>query len=130
MPPDPGHAMMECMYPRPLTTRESAVLTVLLSVDFEGVERLRVQAADAQVFGGCACGCPSIDFFEGRNSGMTMVVNAAVKNSDTYDGLFLYTVDVPGAGEVLGGIEWVGQSESDPDELPAPEDLSITLATQ
>lgn len=58
-----------------------------------------------------------------------MVVNARVKASATYDGLFLYTVEMPGAGEVLGGIEWVGQAESDPDELPPPENLAITLAT-
>lgn len=117
------------MYPRPLTAREQAVLIALLSVEFEGVERLRAQAGEAQVFGGCACGCPSIDFFKGRNSGMSMVVNAGVRDSDSYDGLLLYTVDLPGTGEILGGIEWVGQSESDPDELPAPEDLTITLAT-
>ncbi|MFC7502828.1 hypothetical protein [Nocardioides sp. GCM10030258] len=112
-----------------MTARERAVLTALLSVDIKGVERLRAQAADAQVFGGCACGCPSIDFFKGSNRGMSMVVNAGIKDSDTHDGLFLYTVEIPGTGEILGGIEWVGQSESDPDELPAPEDLNITLAT-
>ena len=117
------------MYPRPMTARERAVLTALLSADFEGVERLRAQAAQAQVFGGCGCGCPSVDFFEGGNSGMRVVVNAGVKDSGTYDGLFLYTVDVRGAGEVLGGIEWVAQSESDPDQLPVPEDLTITVAT-
>lgn len=116
------------MSPRPLTAREREVLTALLAVDFDGVERLRVQAAEAQVVGGCDCGCPSIDFFEGRNSGVTMVVNAGVRDSETYDGLFLYTVDIPGKGEVLGGIEWVGQSESDPDEFPTPEDLTITVA--
>ena len=117
------------MYPRPLTAREGAVLTALLAVDFDGVELLRAQSATAQVFRGCTCGCPSIDFFDGRSSGMSMVVNAGVKDSDTFDGLFLYTVDIPGTGEVLGGIEWVGQSESDPDELPPPGDLVITLAT-
>jgi len=113
------------MYPRPLTERESAVLAALLTVDFEGAERLREQAKTAQVFGGCACGCPSIDFFEGHHSGMTMVVDAAVKDSETYDGLFLFTVDIPGTGDVLGGIEWVGQSDPNPDELPAPEALAI-----
>jgi hypothetical protein len=116
------------MYPRPLTDRERAVLTALLAVDFDGVEQLRAQAAEPRVLGGCDCGCPSINFFEARNSGMTVVVNAGVKGSDTYDGLFLYTVDLPGAGDILGGIEWVGQSETDPDELPAPEDLAITAA--
>ena len=123
-PREDGH-----MYPRPLTAREQAVLSALLAVDFDGAEGLRAQAAEAQVFGGCNCGCPSIDFFEGHNSGMTVVVIAGVKNSATYDGLALYTVDTPGTGEVLGGIEWVGQGESDPDELPAPEDLTITLAS-
>ena len=112
-----------------MTAREKAVLTALLSVDFEGVERLRAQITGTQVRSGCGCGCPSIDFVEGRGNGMTVVVNAGVKDSDTYDGLFLYTVDMPGIGDVLGGIEWVGQGESDPDELPAPEDLNISLAT-
>jgi hypothetical protein len=110
------------------TIRERAVLTALVSVDFDGAERLRARAVATQVFGGCDCGCPSIDFFEGHNEGMTVVVNAGVRDSETYDGLFLYTVELRGAGEVLGGIEWVGQSESDPDELPAPEDLTITVA--
>ena len=54
-------------------------------------------------------------------------MNAAVKASDTFDGLFLYTVCLPGVGEVPGGIEWVGQGETAPDELPAPEDLAITM---
>jgi hypothetical protein len=60
---------------------------------------------------------------------MRVVVNAGVENSDTCDGLLLYTVDVSGTAEVLGGIEWVGQGEPSPDELPAPEDLTITVAT-
>lgn len=119
---------MGCMYPRPMTPRERAVLTALLALNVDGVERLRAQAAEARVFGGCACGCPSIDFFEGRNNGMHLVANAGVRDSETYDGLFLYTVDMPGTGEVLGGIEWVGQSESIPEESPAPEDLIISLA--
>ena len=116
------------MYPRPLTGRERAVLTALLAAEFAGVDRLRPQAEDAQVLNGCGCGCPSIDFVEGRGTGMTAVVNASVRDSTTYDGLFLYTVGVPGVGEVLGGIEWVGQGESDPEELPAPGELIVTVA--
>src|SRR5687767_27594 len=118
--------MMEPVYPRQLTVRERSVLDALLTVDFDGVERLRSQAALAEVLGGCGCGYPSIDFFDGRNDGMTVVVNASVKDSGTYDGLFLFTVHLPDVGDVLGGIEWVGQSDSDPDELPPPEDLMIT----
>ena len=116
------------MSPRPLTVRERAVLSALLALDFDGVGTLREQAVQAQVFGGCGCGCPSVDFFEGRNDGMRVVVNAGVKDSPTYDGLFLFTVSLPGAGEVLGGIEWVGQGDPHPDELPDPDDLTISLA--
>lgn len=100
----------------------------LLDVDFDGVERLRQQAVDVQVLGGCDCGCPSIDFFTGPSGGMTPVVNAGIRDSKSFDGLFLYLVDAPGVGQILGGIEWVGQGESDPKELPAPEDLEITSA--
>lgn len=120
--------MMEAVYPRQLTVRERVVLDALLTVEFDGVEELRSRAASAEVFGGCGCGCRSIDFFDGRNDGMTMVVNASVKDSATYDGLFLFTVHLPDIGDVLGGIEWVGQDESDPDELPSPENLLITAA--
>ena len=46
--------------PRPLTGAESTVLALLLSVEFPGVDALRVQARSAVVVGGCDCGCPSI----------------------------------------------------------------------
>ncbi|MBF4162590.1 hypothetical protein [Nocardioides acrostichi] len=114
------------MYPRPLSTRERDVLTALLAVDFEGVERLREQAAGVQVLGKCGCGCPSIDFFSGPNDGMEAVVDAQVRDSKTFDGLFLYTIDSPGLGEVLGGIEWQGQDDKSPAEFPPPESLRIT----
>ncbi len=48
--------------PRPLTQAESAVLALLLEVEFLGVDALRVQASSAAVVGGCDCGCPSIAF--------------------------------------------------------------------
>lgn len=61
---------MSGMDARPLTQRERAVLEALLAVDFEGVETLRGQAAQAVVVGTCSCGCPSIDFQHGRGLGM------------------------------------------------------------
>jgi hypothetical protein len=47
--------------PRALTSAERGVLDLLLSVPFEGVEALRIQAREAVVTGRCACGCPSIE---------------------------------------------------------------------
>lgn len=111
---------------RPLTQRERAVLEALLAVGFRDVEILRSQAAKVVVVGTCGCGCPSIEFEHGRGLGMAVRVNAGVRGS--HNGLFLYTVEDPQRGEVLGGIEWVGVEETDPDELPSPERLDIRAA--
>lgn len=114
------------MEPRALTERERAVLDALLSVEFEGVEELRRQAADVVVAGMCNCGCPSIDFQRGRGLGMSIRVNAGVRD-DSSDGLFLYTIEDPERGELLGGIEWVAGAGPDPDQLPAPDSLNIAI---
>jgi len=111
---------------RPLTERERAVLEALLGVEFPGVEPLRRQAEAVVVVGTCGCGCPSIDFRHDRGRGMVIRVDAALP--DSYDGLFLHTVDDPRQGEVLGGIEWVSVSDTDPAEFPPPELLDIRPA--
>jgi hypothetical protein len=111
---------------RLLTQRERAVLEALLAVDFQDVETLRRQAADVVIVGTCGCGCPSIDFQPDRGLGMAVRVNAGVRGSD--DGLFLYTIEDPQRGEILGGIEWVGVGETNPDELPSPELFNIKTA--
>lgn len=112
--------------PRPLTERERSVLDVLLSVDFDRVEDLRRQAADVVVVGMCGCGCPSIDFVNGRGLGMSLRVNASIRG--TNDGLFLYTIEDPDRGECLGGIEYVGVGEKDPAEFPPPDLLNVDPA--
>jgi hypothetical protein len=111
------------MSSRPLTAREQAVLEALLAVDFPGAEDLRRQAAGVVVVGTCACGCPSIDFHHGRGLGMAIRVNAGVR--DSYDSLFLYTIEDARHGEVLGGIEWVGVGDTDPGQFPSPDLLDI-----
>lgn len=114
------------MEPRPLTQRERAVLNKLLSVDFDGVQRLREQADHVEVVEVCGCGCPSIDFVLGRGLGMSIPVNASVRGSE-FDGLFLWTIADADLGEVLGGIEWLSNSEDlDPDEFPDPVLIEIT----
>lgn len=110
------------MEARLLTQRERAVLDTLLAVDFPDAEPLRRQAAEVVVVDACGCGCPSIDFEHGRGLGMTVRVNAGIRGS--HDGLFLYTVDDPQRGEVLGGIEWVGVEEPGPDGFPSPDLLA------
>ena len=111
------------MEPRSLNRRERAVLDALLGVDFHGVQKLRREATEVVVVGMCGCGCPSVDFRSARGLGMTVRVNAAA--SDSSDGLFLYTLDDPELGEVLGGIEWVGVGATNPDEFPAPDLFDI-----
>lgn len=112
------------MEPRPLTSRERAVLDLLLAADFPAAEALRAQAKTVEVVDTCGCGCPSIDFVTGRGRGMSVRVNAVHNGSD--DGLFLWTIEDESLGELLGGIEWVGVSASDPHELPAPTEITVT----
>jgi len=115
------------MEPRALTERERAVLQMMLSPDFDGVEDLRRQAVEVAVVGGCDCGCPSIDFQQSRGMGMQIRVNAGLADG-SHNGLFLYTVDDPERGELLGGIEWVaGEEGPDPAELPTPGTLTISV---
>lgn len=114
------------MDPRPLTTRERAVLDALLSAAVDDAGALRAQAARAVVVAACPCGCPSVDFEPFRGIGMTIRVNAAVTGTD--DQLFLYTIVDPQDGELLGGIEWFTPGDTIPPELPAPDLLDITPA--
>ena len=88
--------------------------------EFDGVERLRLEAKDVLVTGGCECGCPSIDFHNEPGTGMHIHVDAQVDG--TSDGLFLYTV-----GGRLGGVEWVGTSDQgNPAEFPDPAVLIVS----
>jgi hypothetical protein len=112
------------MEPRPLTSRERAILDLLLAADFPAAEALREQAKAVEVIGICGCGCPSIDFVTGRGLGMSTRVNAVHNGSN--DGLFLWTIEEESLGELLGGIEWVGVSDSDPEELPDPAEITVT----
>ena len=102
------------------------MLDALLTADVENAEALRRQAAGVLVVDTCGCGCPSIDFQDGRGLGMTIKVNAGVPGA--HRGLFLYTIEDPERGEILGGIEWAGVDEVEPAEFPAPELLDIRPA--
>jgi hypothetical protein len=46
--------------PRSLTQRETEILAFLLTAEFPGAEKLRQQAATAQVVGRCDCGCATV----------------------------------------------------------------------
>jgi hypothetical protein len=118
--------MINSVDARPLTRREHAVLEALLAVVVGNVESLRRQAAEVAVVGVCGCGCPSIDFHHDHGLAMTIRANATVPG--THDGLFLYTIQDPQLGEVLGGIEWIGIDHTSPQEFPPPEQLDIRPA--
>lgn len=108
--------------PRPLSTRERAVLARLLAADVDGADELRRQADGLVVMAECGCGCPSIDFVMHAGS-IRPRVEASVLG--TADGVFLYTIRDPHRGEILGGIEYVANGEPAPSELPSPRDLKV-----
>lgn len=104
---------------RALTDRERAVLDALVSVDFEGADDIRAQAASVRVVRTCDCGCPSVDFRIAPGVGLHPVVEADV--AGTRDTVFLYLL-----GGQLGGIEYVNVlGEQMPGELPHPSRLDF-----
>ena len=103
---------------RVLTARERAVLDAFLALEFVGVEIFREQGNAARVVDTCGCGCPSIDFTTEPGTGITILVEASVRESA--DTLFLYAVN-----DHLGGIEYISKSTPTVTELPDPDDLQL-----
>jgi len=110
---------------RPLDEREDAILRLLLSVDFPGVESLRRQADVARVSGRCPCGCASIDLWIDQSRGEAAVgvpepVPVEARSKEVLGG---------GTAELLlfvqhgwlRGVEIVFYSDEPPPEFPAPE---------
>lgn len=53
--------------PRPVSPTERGVLDLLLTQEFEGVEKLRAQLRHVQVVGRCSCGCATVDLAVDRD---------------------------------------------------------------
>jgi hypothetical protein len=113
---------------RPLTMRERAILEMLLSVEADGIEELRVQARKATA-ARWSCGCASFDLAVDRErasrSSVTAgpAVKATTKERDdvsrTFD-LLLWVDDGWLAGvEIVDYVDRHG--DESPDEIPPPE---------
>ncbi len=119
MPPACRHddGMSES-FPRVLTTVERAVLEVLLAGDFDGAERLRLQAQSVMVSGECGCGCPSIYFRRlAEPGGIALVAEADVPTQDQSVLLFV------AADGGLDSLELQWTTEHQPTEWPEPASL-------
>jgi hypothetical protein len=123
----------DCMkgdVPRPLTSAESAVLTLLLSVEFPGVDELRVQAASAAVVGGCDCGCPSIalqvpedaPLASGLSSRLAPAEGVVSPQGDGVPGEIILFVD----DGRLSYLEYV-YYDAPPTEWPALDRISVSV---
>lgn len=115
---------------RSLGRDERAVLDLLLSIDFDGVARLREQASSALVAGKCDCGCPSIELTVSEE-----VPRAAMPHRlAPVEGVVAPTADGP-AGEVilfvddgrLSYLEYVHYSDPPPSDWPAIERITATV---
>jgi hypothetical protein len=112
----------DCMkgdVPRPLTSAESAVLTLLLSVEFPGVDELRVQAASAAVVGGCDCGCP---LASGLSSRLAPAEGVVSPQGDGVPGEIILFVD----DGRLSYLEYV-YYDAPPTEWPALDRISVSV---
>jgi hypothetical protein len=105
---------------RRLTPIEQAVLDRLLGALIEGAERLRAQADDLRVVGGCGCGCPSINFQSDLPGGIGIVAEGLVPDRDRSVLLF-----VDGADR-LYSLELMWMTDAPPTDWPDPASLEVS----
>ena len=122
------HTVAVDVAPRALSKAESAVLDVLLSHEFDGVEELRQQAAGAQVVGRCECGCPTINVLADEAAPSSRIVGplAPVElritpRGDEPPGEVLLFVE---AGRMTS-LEYVFYDDSPPTDWPEVERLTV-----
>lgn len=119
-------------FPRPLGASELATLTVLLSVEFDGVQELRDQVEGAAAVRGCGCGCPTID----------LAPRVGAVRAPVGDGLLLVEAAIadetgPAPGEILlfirdgylSCLEYVSHGDSPPPAWPAVSDI-VPIGTE
>lgn len=119
---------------RPLTSAESAVLALLLSVEFPGVDALRVQARSAVVVGGCDCGCPSIalevpadaPLASGLSSRLAPAEGAVSPQGEGAPGEIILFVD----DGRLSYLEYVYYDDAPPRQWPALDRISVSVLTR
>lgn len=113
------------MEPRPLTGRESEILSFLLSAEFPGVEKLRRQAETAEVSGECKCGCATVylsvddSMPTADEVGQSNAVDAASRATPD-DGLPVELILFVKGGR-LSSVELVWYGDAPIAEFPSPE---------
>jgi hypothetical protein len=107
---------------RRLTPIERAVLHRLLGAPIHGAERLREQADDLRVVGGCDCGCPSINFQTDQPGGIGVAAEGLVPDRDRSVLLF-----VDGADR-LYSLELMWITDAPPTDWPDPASLEVGAA--
>jgi hypothetical protein len=115
--------------PRRLTQHERAVLDLLLSINFDGVQQLRDQALSALVTGKCDCGCPSIELTVGdgvsaseRPHRLAPVEGVVAPMGDGPPGEVLLFVD----DGKLSYLEYVHYNDPPPSDWPALDRITAT----
>jgi hypothetical protein len=111
-------------FPRPLTSRETETLELMLSAGFPGNEVLREQASQAMVIEQCRCGCATIDLGLESDAPVAPEIQGAplvqtrARDMDAHPvGLMLFVRD----GR-LSSLEIVWYDESQmTGEFPAPD---------
>jgi len=113
--------------PRPLDEAEQQVLDRLLSEDFPGVDRLRVQRASVLAQRTCRCGCASIDLVVDSSAplasvGDTVAVSAHAELPEPIGPVMIVLFVHDGR---LSLMEIASYGHHVPDRWPACEDLDI-----
>ena len=111
--------------PRELRVDERAVLEKLLSVDFPGVEELRLQIPHTRVRDECGCGCPSVVFTVDK----TAAPPAAVETNIPVEGFarpWIHIMLFVWEG-FLDELEVMGSRGKFPKRLPDAESIELYI---
>ena len=101
---------------RGLSHDEIAIVSALLDMAHPEGALLWQQVAELRVLGACGCGCPTVDFGNGRNA-LELIADAKVSGTDG-DAVLLF-----GHDGVLDRLEYMWVGGPPPAAWPPPEAL-------
>jgi len=112
----------ELSYPRPLTAEEHDLIEAMLGALRSGVSRYIGQLEEAEIAGGCGCGCPSINFTAESTVTGTKPIPVILADAESPEGVPVGII-LWARGGCLSGLEVHPWDGADVIRLPRPETL-------
>ncbi|MFE3545544.1 hypothetical protein ACFXK0_21485 [Nocardia sp. NPDC059177] len=116
--------------PRPLSPREAAVVTKLLSVEFDGAAEFRTQTLRAQVVATWGEASPSVDLAVAPGDDQASGIDGELPVSgEAYDerGNYIGEVTLWSSDGYLSAVEYGWVTDDTPEVLPDPARITVSV---